>query len=60
MKVQFYVSIGLAHDVRETFDTVADLGLDEGEWESLSEEAQEEHLKDWLGNHLSFGWKPLD
>jgi hypothetical protein len=59
MKVEFYCDSGAnIHSCRrETLDTIEDLGLDEGEWEGLSDEEKEEHVKDWMNGHLDYGWK---
>jgi hypothetical protein len=61
MKVKFYCDSGAnIHSCREeTLDTVEDLGLDEGEWETLSDNEKEEHVKDWMSGHLDYGWKEI-
>jgi hypothetical protein len=41
----------------ETFDTVEDLGMKEGEWEDLTDEAKEECVYEWTLEHFEFGWK---
>lgn len=59
MKVRFYCDSGAnIHSCRdEIFDTVEDLGLEDGEWEKMDDEAKEECVKDWMSDHLDYGWE---
>ncbi len=43
----------------ETVDTVDDLGLDEGEWEKLSDDERHKHVRDWANNYIEMGWEVI-
>ena len=55
MKVKFFCDSGAnIHSCRESewLDTVEDLGLDEGEWESYSEEEKYKTAEEWAFERL--------
>jgi hypothetical protein len=54
MKVKFFCDSGAnIHSCRsETLDTVEDLGLEDGEWEELSEDEKQRLAVDWANEHL--------
>lgn len=54
MKVTFCCNSGAnIHSCRkETLDTVDDLGLEEGEWEKLSEDEKMKFVEDWANDRL--------
>lgn len=60
MRIELYCNSGTnIHSKRtEVIDTVEDWSLDEGEWESMSEEDQDEMVMDWANERLDIGWKP--
>lgn len=59
MKVKFYCDSGAnIHSRRaETIDTVADLGMEEGEWESMSDDAKQKVVDEWAYERLEIYWK---
>lgn len=59
MKVKFYCDSGAnIYSRREaTLDTVTELGLKEGEWETLDEDARFELVKEWANDYLELGWE---
>lgn len=61
MKVKFYCDSGAnIHSRRESvLDTVDDLGLLEGEWESMSESEKDQEVRNWMYDRLEFGWVEL-
>ena len=61
MTVKFYCDSGAnIHSCRsETFDTVKDLGLEDGEWESLSEDDKHEMARDWANDRLEIYYEEL-
>jgi hypothetical protein len=57
MKIKFYCDSGAnIHSRREEIIDTADLGLEEGEWEKLTDKQKEEHVQDWNSGHLEYGW----
>ena len=42
----------------ETLDTVADLRLEEGEWEAMSEDDKYTMVEEWANERLEIYWKP--
>lgn len=42
---------------KEQFDTVTDLGLEEGEWERMSDDQKDDFLKEWAWDRLEIYWK---
>lgn len=58
MKVKFICDSGAnIHSARkETVDTVSDLGLEEGEWEKLTEEEKFSMVKEWADERLEIYW----
>lgn len=52
--VKFHCNSGAnIHSCRtEEVDTVKDLGLDDGEWESMSEEDKYKEVEQWAKNRL--------
>lgn len=60
-KVKFYLDSGAnIHSCRsEEFDTVDDLGLDEGEWEEYTDDEKHECVMDWANNYLGVGWEAI-
>jgi hypothetical protein len=58
MKVKFFCNSGAnIHSTREdTFDTVKDLVLDEGEWESMSDEDKYKMAEEWANERLEIGY----
>lgn len=61
MKVKFVCDSGAnIHSANEEiFDTVEDLGLDEGEWESMSEEAKNKMAEDWANQTIEIYWQEI-
>lgn len=60
MKIKFYCDSGAnIHSRREEIIDTDDLGLEEGEWETLTDAEKEEHVKDWTSGHLEWGWKEV-
>lgn len=59
MKVTFYCNSGAnIHSCREEeMDTVEDLGLDEGEWEKMSEDQKYKVAEEWANDRLEIGFK---
>lgn len=60
-KVRFFCDSGAnIHSCREDeFDTVADLGFEEGEWETLSDEEKWEEANQWAQDRLDIGYIEL-
>lgn len=62
MKVKFFCDSGA--NIRscrsDTLDTVADLGLEPGEWKSLSEDAKYEIVREWAEDHLEIFWEDVE
>jgi len=58
MKVTFYCDNGAnIHSCRKaTFDTVNDLGLEEGEWETLSDSEKFQLANEWANDKIDIGW----
>lgn len=58
MKVKFNCDSGAnIHSCRtDTLDTVEDLGLEEGEWEAMDDEAKDEILKEWAWERIEMWW----
>ena len=44
----------------EIIDTVADLGLDEGEWESYSDEEKQKEVERWAWDRLEIFYEDDD
>ena len=61
MKVRFCCDSGAnIHSCRsEILDTVEDLGFDEGEWETLSDDAKTSLLDDWAAARLEIYYEEL-
>lgn len=60
MKVNFYVDSGAnIHSSNESdwFDTVEDLGMEEGEWEEMSDDARYEEVRLWSLNYVDMGYE---
>jgi hypothetical protein len=59
MKVTFCCDSGAnIHSRRkETVDTVADLGMEEGEWEALPDEEKQKIVEEWAWERLEIYWK---
>lgn len=59
-KIEFYASLGFVRGDREKTTTLRELGLDEEEFEEMSESDIEEFLNEefesWLSNYLNSGW----
>jgi hypothetical protein len=54
-KVQFFLNNGASiHSLRKSgeLDTVKDLGLDEGEWEEMSEDDKYKQAEDWAADKI--------
>ena len=55
MKVQFNVNSGASvssNNESGWFDTVEELGMDEGEWEAMTEDEKWEEANTWAQNYL--------
>ena len=52
--VKFFCNSGAnIHSCRsQTMDTVKDLGLEEGEWEDMSDEEKQQEAEDWAWQRL--------
>ena len=61
MKVKFCCDSGAnIHSCRsEILDTVEDLGLDEGEWETLKDDDKLSLVDDWAANRLEIYYEEL-
>ena len=61
MKVKFACDNGAnAQSERtDTFDTVTDLGYEEGEWEKLDEDAKYEAVRDWAMERFDYWFEEL-
>jgi hypothetical protein len=61
VKVEFYCDSGanIHSRKREIFDTVKDLGLDEGEWEKLSEDEKYKLAEEWAYEQMSIGFREI-
>lgn len=63
MKVKFYVDSGAnihSNNESEWLDTVEDLGMEEGEWEEMSDDDKFQEVQDWASNYLSMGYEEKD
>lgn len=40
-----------------TFDTVKDFGMEDGEWESMTDEARDQMVWEWACEDLSTWWE---
>jgi len=60
-KVKFYCDSGAnIHSTREeVVDTVADWGMDEGEWEGLSDDEKWKVSDEWAQKRLDIGYEEL-
>lgn len=60
-KVEFKLSIGYPGANRESgvLDTVDDLGLDEGEWESLSDDERYEFVTEWANDYIEYWYEDV-
>lgn len=60
---QFTLSIGFTSAQTETF-TPQDWGLEDDEWEAMTEEKQEEiideELETWANQYINYGWEKND
>lgn len=58
-KVKFFCNSGAnIHSCRkQVVDTVKDLGLDEGEWESMSDEEKYKVAEEWAQDRLEIYWE---
>ena len=61
-KVNFNCDSGAnIHSCRsETLDTVKDLMLDEGEWESMTEEQKRHCVEQWAWEGLEIYWEDVE
>tara|TARA_R110000851_G_C12891788_1_gene547223 strand:+ start:63 stop:257 length:195 start_codon:yes stop_codon:yes gene_type:complete len=60
MKVKFYLDNGAnIHSCRDTewFDPVDYLGLEQGEWELMSEEDKHEMVRDEMNQYVDMGFE---
>lgn len=59
MKVVFCCDSGAnIHSRRkEVIDTVVDLGMEEGEWESMSDEDRQKMVEEWAWERLEIFWR---
>lgn len=60
MKVKFFVDSGAnihSNNESEWFDPVEDLGMEEGEWESMSDEDKYKEAEMWVSNYLEIGYE---
>ena len=61
-KVKFFLDNGAnIHSKRESkvLDTVKDLRLDEGEWESMKEDEKYNIVEEWAQQYIEYGWKEI-
>lgn len=59
MKVKFFVDSGAnihSNNESDWFDTVEDLGMDEGEWEQMSDDEKWKEAELWVLNYLDIGY----
>ena len=62
-KVKFFCDSGASiESCRESgvLDTVDDLGMDEGEWEGMDEDARFEVARDWAEERLEIGFREVE
>lgn len=61
MKVKFFCNSGAnIHSCREEIlDTVDDLSLAEGEWETLTDDEKGEMASEWANNKLEIGYSEI-
>jgi hypothetical protein len=61
MKVKFYVDSGAnIHSQRsQILDTVKDLGMQEGEWESMPEDERHEYVDAWVSEKIEQGYEEI-
>ena len=61
MKIKLFCDSGAnIHSCREvTFDTVEDLGMEEGEWEAMTDDEKYEEAEIWANDRLSIGYEEL-
>jgi len=61
MKVKFYVDSGAnIHSKRsQILDTVKDLGMQEGEWESMPEDQRYEYVDSWVSEKIEQGYEEV-
>ena len=60
MKVKFYVDSGAnihSNNESDWFDTVEDLGMEEGEWEEMSCDEKLREVELWASNYLDIGFE---
>jgi hypothetical protein len=62
MRVKFFCNNGAnALSCREeTFDTVDDFGMNEGQWERLSEDEKYAVAKEWAHDRIEIGFVELE
>lgn len=63
MKVKFYVDSGAnihSNNESEWLDTVEDLGMEEGEWEEMSDDDKYKEVEMWASNYLDMGYEEKD
>lgn len=58
-KVVFFCDSGAnIHSCREEeVDTVEELGMEDGEWEKMSDEEKYKTVEEWANDRLEIGWK---
>lgn len=62
-KVRFNVDSGanIKSNNSEEFDTVEDLGCEEGEWENeMSEDERWKMVKEWSNNHVDIFYEDIE
>jgi hypothetical protein len=60
MKLEIYCDSGAnIHSCRKTVISLDEMGIDEQEWNEMSEEAKEEAVKPIAFENLDWGWKEL-
>lgn len=62
-KVKFWCDSGAnIHSCRRSgvFDTVDDLGLEEGQWEEMTEEERYKEVEEWAWQRLDIGYTEVE
>jgi len=61
MKVKFWCDNGAnIHSKRTEVFSLEDLGVEEDEWASLTEEQKHEYVRDWAMERFDFGFEELE
>jgi hypothetical protein len=61
-KVEFFCDSGanIKSCRYETIDTVVDWGMEDGQWESMTEDEKLKMAEEWASDHLAIGYEEID